>query len=78
LKNQSYFLVVAAAAIAVAVSFLNPPTLLGQSSSPLKSLTIEAIYASGGLTGRGPETIEWSPDSSKLSFIQRDDEGENG
>ena len=78
LKNQSYFLIVAAFVISVGVSFLNPPTLLGQSSSPLKPLTIEAIYASGGLTGRGPETIEWSPDSSKLSYIQRDDGGENG
>jgi dipeptidyl-peptidase-4 len=48
-----------------------------QSSSPLKALTIEAIYAPGGLTGRGPENMEWSPDGTKLSFIQRDDEGEH-
>ncbi|MFZ1008657.1 MAG: DPP IV N-terminal domain-containing protein, partial [Candidatus Sulfotelmatobacter sp.] len=73
-KNQNYLFVVAAAI----VSFLNPLMLLGQSISPVKPLTIEAIYASGGLTGRSPETIEWSPDSSKLSFIQRDDDGENG
>jgi dipeptidyl-peptidase-4 len=73
-KNQNYRFVVAAAVF----SFLNPLTLLGQSPAPVKPLTIEAIYASGGLTGRGPETIEWSPDSSKLSFILRDDDGENG
>jgi dipeptidyl-peptidase-4 len=49
-----------------------------QSSSPVKPLTIEAIFAPGGLTGRGPENTEWSPDGTKLSFVQRDDEGEHG
>jgi dipeptidyl-peptidase-4 len=41
-------------------------------------LTIEAIFAEGGITGRGPETIKWSPDNTKVSFIQRDDSGEHG
>ena len=54
------------------------PPVWAQSSSPVKPLTIEAIYAPGGLTGRGPETMEWSPDGAKLSFLQRDDEGEHG
>jgi dipeptidyl-peptidase 4 len=49
-----------------------------QSSSPVKPLTIEAIFAPGGLTGRGPENTEWSPDGTKLSFVERDDEGEHG
>jgi dipeptidyl-peptidase 4 len=52
--------------------------LWAQSSSPLKPLTIEAIFAPGGLTGRGPEDMEWSPDGTKFSFVQRDDEGEHG
>jgi dipeptidyl-peptidase 4 len=52
--------------------------LYAQSSSPAKPLTIEAIFAPGGLTGRGPENVEWSPDGSKLSFVQRDDKGEHG
>jgi len=52
--------------------------LWAQSSAPVKPLTIEAIFAPGGLTGRGPETTEWSPDGTKLSFVQRDDAGENG
>jgi dipeptidyl-peptidase-4 len=43
-----------------------------------KPLTIEAIFAEGGITGRRPETIKWSPDSTKFSFIQRDDSGEHG
>jgi dipeptidyl-peptidase-4 len=49
-----------------------------QSSSPVKPLTIEALFAPGGLTGRGPENMEWSPDGTKLSYVQRDDEGEHG
>jgi dipeptidyl-peptidase-4 len=52
-------------------------TSLWAQSSPLKPLTIEAIFAPGGLTGRAPETLEWSPDGSKLSFLQFDDQGEH-
>ncbi|MGO9086977.1 MAG: alpha/beta fold hydrolase [Candidatus Sulfotelmatobacter sp.] len=47
-------------------------------TAPPKPLTIEAIYQPGGLAGRGPETLEWSPDGTKLSFVQRDSRGENG
>jgi dipeptidyl-peptidase 4 len=43
-----------------------------------KKLTIEAIFAEGGVTGRAPETIKWSPDGTKVSFLQRDDAGEHG
>jgi dipeptidyl-peptidase 4 len=56
--------------------FLTP--LWAQSSSTVKPLTIEAMFAPGGLTGRGPENMEWSPDGTKLSYVQRDDEGEHG
>src|SRR5260370_20876000 len=49
-----------------------------QTTSGKKRLTIEAIFAEGGITGREPETIKWSPDGSKFSFIQRDDSGEHG
>jgi len=53
-------------------------SLWGQSSTPVKPLTIEAIFAPGGLGGRGPETLEWSPDGTKLTFVQRNDAGEQG
>jgi len=43
-----------------------------------KQLTIEQIFAEGGITGRAPETIKWSPDGTKVSFVQRDDAGEHG
>jgi len=53
-----------------------------QSASPQpaapKQLTIEQIFAEGGITGRPPETIKWSPDGTKVSFVQRDDDGEHG
>lgn len=48
-----------------------------QTSAP-KQLTIEQIFAEGGVTGRAPETIKWSPDGTKVSFVQRDDTGEHG
>ena len=58
------------------------PLAAAQSSVPQtsenKPLTIEAIFAEGGITGRAPENIQWSPDSTKFSFIQRDNAGENG
>src|SRR5208282_1035866 len=47
-------------------------------AAPPKRLTIEQIFADGGITGRAPETIKWSPDGSKVSFVQRDDAGEHG
>ncbi|MGA8493165.1 MAG: DPP IV N-terminal domain-containing protein [Terriglobales bacterium] len=46
--------------------------------SPKRPLTIEAVFAPGGITGRPPETIQWSPDHAKFSYIQRDDTGEYG
>lgn len=52
-------------------------TSLWAQSSPPKPLTIEAIFAPGGLTGRAPETLEWSSDGTKLSFLQFDDQGEH-
>jgi dipeptidyl-peptidase-4 len=45
---------------------------------PGKELTIEDIYRPGGVLGRGPEAMQWSPDGSKVSFVQRDDSGDHG
>ncbi|HEX8891887.1 MAG TPA: hypothetical protein VF783_01120, partial [Terriglobales bacterium] len=47
-------------------------------SSSDQKLTIEAIFADGGVTGRPPEGVKWSPDGTKLSYVQRDDSGEHG
>ncbi len=43
-----------------------------------QQLTIEAIFADGGVLGRAPEAVLWSPDGSKVSYVQRDDSGEHG
>jgi dipeptidyl-peptidase-4 len=46
--------------------------------SPVQpKLTIDAIFTEGGITGRAPETVKWSPDGTKVSFIQRDDSGQH-
>src|SRR5512146_2268469 len=49
-----------------------------QPAAPNQQLTIEKIFAEGGLTGRSPSNIEWSPDGKKVSFVQRDASGEHG
>jgi dipeptidyl-peptidase-4 len=41
-------------------------------------LTLQQIFAEGGIIGRPPENLQWSPDNGKLSFVQRDDSGEHG
>jgi dipeptidyl-peptidase 4 len=71
-NKQFIFFVVAAAFVSFA------GLISAQSSSQVKPLTVESIFAPGGLGGRGPENIDWSPDGTKLSFVQRDDEGEHG
>ena len=58
-----------------------PPGLVPKveaQTAPTKPLTIEAIYQPGGLAGRGPEAVVWSPDGTKLSYVQRDERGEKG
>lgn len=46
--------------------------------SQTNPLTIDAIYQPGGLGGQEPENIEWSPDGTKLSYVQRDEQNETG
>jgi len=58
--------------------FLPLSHLAAQQSSTKKELTIESIFAEGSITGRGPETIKWSPDGTRVSFVQRDDSGDRG
>ncbi|HLK33284.1 MAG TPA: DPP IV N-terminal domain-containing protein, partial [Terriglobales bacterium] len=54
--------------------------VLAQASAPAGSqnLTIEKIFSEGGITGRAPQNIAWSPDGKKVSFVQRDASGEHG
>jgi dipeptidyl-peptidase-4 len=62
---------------AIALSAQSPnPSAPPQTQAP--ELTIEAIYAEGGILGRAPESIKWAPDGSRVAFVQRDDSGEKG
>lgn len=65
------------AAVALTV-FASSFALAQSSGQQVKPLTIEEIFTPGAITGRGPETIEWSADGTKLSYVQRDDKGEQG
>jgi dipeptidyl-peptidase-4 len=47
-------------------------------TAPTQPLTIEALYQPGGLGGPAPENFAWSPDGTKLSYVQRDEKGEKG
>ena len=73
------------ASFAVVVLFLSSASfLLAQSTPPSsapqgqKELTIEDMFQPGGILGRGPENVQWSPDGTKVSFVQRDDTGQHG
>ncbi|GAC1644208.1 MAG: S9 family peptidase [Acidobacteriaceae bacterium] len=49
-----------------------------QQPKTIQQLTIRDLWKQGGLTGRAPETIKWSPDGTKVSYILRDESGERG
>src|SRR5262245_27706065 len=40
-----------------------------QPAAKPQELTIESIYAPNSITGRGPESVKWSPDSKRVSYI---------
>ncbi len=70
---------------ALAFLALSSSLLIAQAATPSstapqgqKELTIEDIFQPGGILGRGPESVKWSPDGTKVSFVQRDDSGEHG
>ena len=63
----------------LALTFVVVPSIpVTAQTAPTKPLTIETMYQPGGLTGRAPETTEWSPDGTKLTFVQRNEKGEKG
>src|SRR5690348_10558574 len=59
------------------LQIVTAPAALAQ-AAPARELTIEDIVAPGGLTGRAPQSIQWSPDGKKVSWVQRDQSGEHG
>ena len=70
---------IAVLTIAALTAITSKPTLAQSSGQQgLRPLTIEQIFTPGAISGRGPETIEWNQDGTKLSFVQRDDNAEQG
>ncbi|HSB76889.1 MAG TPA: alpha/beta fold hydrolase, partial [Terriglobales bacterium] len=61
-------------------AFCAVAAMAGAQTSPAggQRLTIEKIFAEGGITGRAPSNLQWSPDGKKVSFVQRDASGEHG
>ena len=62
------------AAVCALVAAILACSLAHAQTTPAKPLTIEAIYQPGGLGGHPPETVQWSPDGTKLSFVLRHDD----
>ena len=65
-------------ALIALIAGLCSPDVAKAQTAPTKPLTIESLFQPGGLGGRGPETTEWSPDGTKLTFVERDEKGEKG
>ena len=76
MKRKSGFLT-SYALIALIAGLCSPDVAKAQ-TAPTKPLTIESLFQPGGLGGHGPETTEWSPDGTKLTFVERDEKGEKG
>lgn len=61
------------------VLLVGPACLLSEAqNAPTKPLTIDTMFQPGGLAGTGPATMEWSPDGTRLSYVQRDERGGGG
>jgi dipeptidyl-peptidase-4 len=41
-----------------------------------QDLTIQTIFGSAALTGRSPDTIQWSPDAKKVSYFLHQEQGD--
>src|SRR5947209_3985557 len=73
--RPAFSLLLASITCAAQTDAANPPR---QQTKPISQLSIRDLWKQGGLTGRAPETIKWSPDGKKVSYVLRDDAGERG
>jgi len=51
-------------------------TTMAQQAPAKKQYTVEAIFAAPPSSGRPPAGLQWSPDGTKLAYIQHGDDGE--
>ena len=47
-----------------------------QPAARAQELTLESIFAPVGITGRAPDSIRWSPDARKVSYLVHAEQGE--
>jgi len=52
-------------------------SLFSLAQGAAKLPAVPEIFAPGGVTGREPETVKWSPDGTRVSYVLRDDSGEH-
>ncbi len=79
MKSAIHFAIAALSVTAVGFSvILGLAPMARTQTTGAKPLSIETIFADGGITGRAPESFEWSPNNSRLAYILRDDSGERG
>ncbi len=60
----------------VALCMLATVTTMAQQAPAKKQYTVEAIFAAPPSSGRPPAGLQWSPDGTKLAYIQHGDDGE--
>jgi dipeptidyl-peptidase-4 len=53
----------------ILAALLTGVSLAQQPAAAPQKLTIETIYAVNNITGRAPDTIKWSPDGKKVSYL---------
>ncbi len=61
----------------ILITVLGAACLAQESPQQTREITIPEIFTPEALTGSMPETMKWSPDSSKVSYILRDEQSEN-
>src|ERR1700757_4791570 len=47
-----------------------------QPAAHAQDLTIQSIFGTAALTGRAPDTIQWSPDAKKVSYFLHQEQGD--
>jgi dipeptidyl-peptidase-4 len=64
-------------ALAIVLLLALVPAWAQETAAPSAQLTVANIFREGGITGHAPDTVRWSPDGTRVSFILRDDSGEH-
>jgi dipeptidyl-peptidase-4 len=78
LRRTAFSTVAIGLTLSATISLLSAQTSQTNGPKSAEPLTIRDLWKQGGLTGRVPETVKWSPDGTKVSYVLRDEAGERG